>query len=329
MILKSIIMLSLFIIPITILSAGLVSSVWMVFVLYVIAGLGMAGIGMGVMHDAIHGSYSKNRKVNNWMSYSMNLIGANARTWHIQHNVLHHTFTNIEHADDDINTPFFLRFSPHAEKHWIQRYQHFYVWFFYGISTLLWITAKDFVNAIRFHKMGLYKSDEKLWKELVKIGAWKLLYYTYALILPIIFLPVSPWIVILAFVSLHIVTGLSVSTIFQTAHVMPDMDYPLPTETGVIDNDWAIHQLATTSNFSPKNRFFSWCIGGLNYQVEHHLFPNICHVHYKDLSKIVSEVAAEYNIPYHVNNTFVGAVVIHLGMLRNLGRMPAPLALAA
>ena len=329
MFLKSAIMLSLFFIPLTILSAGLVSSVWMVFALYVLTGIGMAGIGMGVMHDAIHGSYSKNRRVNQFMSYSMNLIGANARTWHIQHNVLHHTFTNIEDADDDINTPFFLRFSPHAEKHWIQRYQHIYVWFFYGISTLLWITAKDFVNAIRFNKMGLYKNNQKLWKELLKISGWKLLYYTYALILPIIFLPVAPWIVILAFISLHIVTGLSVSIIFQTAHVMPDMDYPLPSETGVIENDWAIHQLATTSNFSPTNRFFSWCIGGLNYQVEHHLFPNICHVHYKDLSKIVAEVAAEYNIPYHVHKTFAGAVVVHLEMLRSLGRMPAPVAMAA
>lgn len=317
-------MLALFFVPLTILSAGLVSSAWWVFGLYIMAGFGMAGVGMGVMHDAIHGSYSKNKKVNKLMSYSMNLIGANATTWRIQHNVLHHTFTNIAESDDDINTPFFLRFSPHAEKHPIQKYQHIYAWFFYGISTLLWITAKDFVNAVRFNNMGHYKGNKKFWKEILSIAGWKLVYYSYALILPMIMLPVAWWVVLVAFLTLHIITGLSVSTVFQTAHVMPDLDYPLPNNTGVIDNDWAIHQMATTTNFAPDNRFLAWCIGGLNFQVEHHLFPNICHVHYRELSKIVAETAEEYGVPYFVKKTFAGAVVDHVGMLRALGNMPAP-----
>lgn len=324
MFLKSGIMLTLFFGPLLVLCTGIVSSIPLVFALYITSGIGMAGIGMGVMHDAIHGSYSKNKRVNKIMSYTMNLIGANATTWKIQHNVLHHTFTNIEDSDDDINTPIFLRFSPHAEKHWIQRYQHFYVWFFYGISTLLWITAKDFVNAVRYNKMGHYKGARKFWQEITDISMWKVLYYSYALVLPMIFLPVAWWIVLLAFITMHVVTGTSVSVVFQTAHVMPDMDYPVPTNTGVIDNDWAVHQMATTTNFSPNSRFLSWCIGGLNYQVEHHLFPNICHVHYKNVSKIVAEVAAEYGVPYHVKKTFMGAVVDHLGMLRSLGHMDAP-----
>ncbi|NEN23950.1 acyl-CoA desaturase [Cryomorpha ignava] len=321
---KSGIMLTLFFGPLLVLCTGIVSSIPLIFGLYITSGIGMAGIGMGVMHDAIHGSYSKNKKVNNIMSYTMNLIGANATTWKIQHNVLHHTFTNIDASDDDINTPFFLRFSPHAEKHWIQKYQHLYVWFFYGISTLLWITAKDFVNAVRYNKMGHYKGAKKFWKEITDISIWKLVYYSYALVLPMIFLPVAWWIVLLAFISMHVITGLSVSIVFQTAHVMPDLDYPIPTNTGVIDNDWAIHQMATTTNFSPNSRFLSWCIGGLNYQVEHHLFPNICHVHYKEVSKIVAEVAAEYGVPYHVKKTFSRAIVDHLGMLRSLGHMDAP-----
>ena len=124
-------MLVLFFGPLITLSLGLAPSAPWVLVLYIMSGFGMAGIGMGIMHDAIHGSYSKNKKVNKLMSYTMNLIGANVTTWRIQHNVLHHTFTNIDESDDDINTPFFLRFSPHAEKHPIQKYQHFYVWFFF------------------------------------------------------------------------------------------------------------------------------------------------------------------------------------------------------
>lgn len=324
MFVKSAIMLTLFFGSLFVLSSGVVSSIPLIFGLYITAGVGMAGIGMGVMHDAIHGAYSNNKRLNKFMSYTMNLIGANATTWRIQHNVLHHTFTNIEASDDDINTPIFLRFSPHAKKHWIQKYQHIYVWFFYGISTLIWITAKDFVNAVRYHKMGHYKGNSKLWKEIVAITIWKAIYYTYALILPMIFLPVAWWIVLLAFIGLHIITGLTVSIVFQAAHVMTDMDFPLPNKTGVIENDWAIHQLATTTNFSPNNRMLGWWIGGLNNQVEHHLFPNICHVHYKDISKIVAEVAAEYGVPYHVKRTFGVAIVDHLTLLRELGHMDAP-----
>ena len=329
MFVKTGIMLTLFFGSLLVLNLGIVTSVPLIFGLYILTGIGMAGIGMGVMHDAIHGSYSKNRKVNKFMSYTMNLIGANATTWRIQHNVLHHTFTNIEASDDDINTPIFLRFSPHAKKHRIQKFQHIYVWFFYGISTLLWITAKDFVNAVRYNKMGHYKGTHKFWKEIVAISIWKIVYYSYALVLPMIFLPVAWWIVLLAFIGLHVITGLSVSIVFQTAHVMNDVDYPLPNKTGVVENDWAIHQLATTTNFAPNNNFLGWWIGGLNYQVEHHLFPNICHVHYKNISKIVSEVAAEYGVPYHVKETFMGAIADHMRMLRALGHMPAPVEVQA
>jgi linoleoyl-CoA desaturase len=127
--------------------------------------------------------------------------------------------------------------------------------------------------------------------------------------------------IILAFICMHFVTGLSISVVFQTAHVMPNVVFPKPNEDGVVDNDWSHHQLATTSNYSPRSRFFSWLIGGLNFQVEHHLLPDICHVHYKKLSLIVSETAKEYGIPYHSKRTFVEAIRDHVKMLRQLGRM--------
>ncbi|ELR73602.1 Linoleoyl-CoA desaturase [Fulvivirga imtechensis AK7] len=313
-------MLSLFFVPLIIVNLGVVTSPWLLFSSYILSGLGMAGIGMGVMHDAIHGSYSKNRKVNKYMGYTMNLIGANATVWKIQHNVLHHTYTNIDEADDDINAPFFLRFSPHAKKYWLHRFQYLYIWFFYGLSTISWITTKDFVRINRYKKMGFVKKEEYS-KEIMKLTGWKLLYYSYALVLPLIMAPQAPWMVILAFIAMHFITGLAISVVFQTAHVMPSADFPLPDEDGLIANDWAIHQLATTSNFSPRSRLFSWLIGGLNYQVEHHLLPNICHVHYRKLSHIVAETAREYGIPYHIKKTFVAAIWDHIKMLYQLGRM--------
>ena len=110
MIIKTFIMLTIFLFPFIILSSGIVNSSWVVFLLYIISGIGMAGIGMAVGHDAIHGSYSKNKKINKLVGYSFNLIGASSKVWEIQHNVLHHTYPNIDNADDDINTPFFLNF---------------------------------------------------------------------------------------------------------------------------------------------------------------------------------------------------------------------------
>jgi len=319
---KTVIMITLFFVPLVVLSTGLVTTIWLLFLLYITSGLGMAGIGMDVMHDAIHGSYSKNKKINKLLGYTFNLIGANATVWKIQHNVLHHTYTNIDHSDDDINAPFFLRFSPNAKYYWIHQFQYIYIWFFYGISTISWITTKDFVRLIRYRDMGFLSKKHEFQKALISMIFWKLLYYSYALIIPMIVIPL-PWgYILLAFLSMHIVTGLLVSTVFQIAHIMPMNEFPLPDENGMMKNDWYGHQFATTTNFSPKSNLLNWFIGGLNYQVEHHVLPDVCHVHYKKLSKIVANTAREYGLPYHVKKSFVLAISDHVKMLRKLGKKP-------
>ena len=320
MVFKTITMLALFFLPLIIVNMGIVRSPLILIALFMLSGLGQAGIGMGIMHDANHGSYSKNRKVNKYMSYTMNLIGANATVWKIQHNVLHHTYTNINDADDDINVPFFLRFSPHAKRYWLHKFQHLYVWIFYGISTISWVTVKDFIRINRYRKMGFFNDKSEFRREIVKAAGWKLLYYSYTLVLPMFTVSMAPWIVILAFICMHFITGLFISIVFQTAHIMPSTEFPLPDKNGLIANDWSIHQLATTSNYSPRSRFFSWLIGGLNYQIEHHLLPNICHVHYRKISHIIADTANEFGIPYNTKKTFVDAIMDHIKMLRQLGK---------
>ncbi|MEN2284383.1 acyl-CoA desaturase [Algoriphagus sp. SE2] len=320
MVIKTVFMLSIFFIPLIIIGTGLISSPLVLFALYITSGFGMAGVGMGVMHDAIHGSYSNSKKINKIIGYSMNLIGANANVWRIQHNVLHHTYTNIDHADDDINAPFFLRFSPNAKRYWIHRFQYIYIWFFYGLSTISWITTKDFVRLNRYKGMGFFKGGAEFRKEILKVLGWKIFYYSYALVLPLIMVPLPALIIVLAFLSMHFVTGIVISIVFQTAHIMQNVDFPKPDENGGIDNNWTIHQMATTSNYSPKSRFFSWLIGGLNFQVEHHLFPNISHIHYRKISQIVSKTALEFQIPYLVKESFFEAISEHVRMLRQLGR---------
>ncbi len=281
----------------------------------------MAGIGMGIMHDAIHGSYSRHKWFNNLMSNTISLIGANKDMWRLQHNVLHHSFTNIEDHDEDINAPLFLRFSPHAKKNKLHRHQHWYAWIFYGLSTLSWITSKDFISLERYRKMGLLKDRKTYRKYLRNIIFWKVIFFSLVLALPLLFSPVSVWTIVLAFLTMQFITGLSISIVFQTAHVMPNAEFPLPNEEGKMESERMIHQLLTTCNFSQKGNFLFWLLGGLTNQIEHHLFPHISHVHYKKIAPIVKQTAIEFGLPYNTNGSFVSALTKHFKMLKVLGSM--------
>ncbi len=327
MVAKTVILLIVYLAPLGLLYFGDVSSKWMVFGLWVIMGFGMAGIGMAVMHDANHGAYSKNTKVNNLIGYLLNMVGGNADFWKIQHNVLHHTYTNVTGADEDIDTPSFLRFSPHEERKWIHRYQHWYALFFYGFLTIPWITSKELQQLNDYRKKGLIPGGKPFRNLLIRSIVWKIGYYMYLLVLPMLLTPVSPWFTLICFLTMHYIASFLLGMIFQTAHVMPSLEFPKPDESGNLENNWAVHQLYTTTNYAPKSRFFAWFVGGLNFQVEHHLFPNICHVHYKRISTIVKETAQEFGLPYHSQKNFLDAVRGHLHILKTLGRqdhLPVP-----
>jgi linoleoyl-CoA desaturase len=320
MIIKTVFMFMLYIVPfIFIYSLPALSPLGLIG-LYIIISFGKAGIGMGIMHDANHNSYSSNKNVNNILGLSLNLIGANKRVWNIQHNILHHTYTNIDGADDDLNVPGLLRFSPHTKLRKIHRFQHIYAWLLYGLSTLFWMTSKDFVRITRFRKMGMVKDRRSFYMTLLNITFWKVIYFSYALVIPILIVPFSGWYVVLAFVLMHLITGLALSVVFQTAHVMPDTDFPLPAKSGKIEEDWYVHQLTTTTNFAPKSRIISWLIGGLNYQVEHHLLPKVCHIHYRKISPIIRQTASEFNLPYLTKKNVLAAIADHYRMLKQLGR---------
>jgi linoleoyl-CoA desaturase len=319
---KTVFMFALYLIPYFLMMFGVVQALPAMFFLCIVMGLGIAGIGLSVMHDANHGSYSKNPAVNKFLSYSLNLLGGHNANWQMQHNTLHHTFTNIDGHDEDIDAPaFMLRFSPHSDRRWIHRFQFLYAWFFYGLLTLMWSTTKDFKQLNRYRKMGLLDTHKRNYKkELTIILASKVLYFAYMIIIPMLVLNVAWWQFLLGFFVMQFTAGLLLSAIFQSAHVIEETKFPMPDKSGNIENDWAVHQLYTTANFAPKSRIFSWFIGGLNYQVEHHLFPSVCHVHYRRISAIVQSTAKEFNFPYHSKPTFVSAIWSHTKMLWRLGR---------
>ncbi len=324
MVIKTIFMFSLYIIPYGLIVSEIVTGMPGLIFLVVIMSFGVAGIGLSVMHDANHGAYSGKSWINSMFGYSLNLVGANAFNWRMQHNVMHHTFTNIHEKDEDISSRGILRFSPHTAWKKIHKYQFIYAWFLYGLMTIIWVVLKDFVRIVRYDKNGLARKHKvNITIEWVILIATKLIYIGYIFIIPLMLTSLLWWQILIGIVMMHYIAGFILAIVFQPAHVIEGTEYPLPDENNKLENNWAVHQLHTTTNFGNKNRWLSWYVGGLNFQIEHHLFPNICHVHYRKIAAIVRSTALEFGLPYKSARTFKSALHGHLQQLRQLGIKPA------
>lgn len=318
--LKSVFMLALYFGPFILMLSGLVTGTWTSMAMWALMGLGMSGIGLSIMHDANHGAYSKNERVNRAMGFVLNFIGGYHVNWKIQHNVLHHSFTNIEGYDEDIDKQGIVRFSPTQALKPIFKFQILYAPLLYAILTLYWFVFKDYEQLYRYNKQNLLKAQGVSFRgALLRIIFYKLIYLGFTIVLPILVTPLLWWQVIIGFILMQAICGLILALVFQSAHVIEETDFYTPDETGSVENNWAIHQMHTTSNFAVDNALLTWFIGGLNHQVEHHLFPTICHVHYPKIAKIVKATAAEFNVPYHEHKTFRAALVSHFRLLHHLG----------
>lgn len=320
MVLKAIIQLSLYVGPFVVILTVPMSA-WLALGLTVIIGIGEAGIGMSVMHDAVHGVFSKHKWVNTMMGKTMYMMGTNVANWRIQHNMLHHTYTNIYGMDDDIGTKAIIRLSSKAPLLKIQRYQHFYAFLLYGLMTITKIFT-DISQLNIYRKTGTLKAlNEKYSRQLLWLIITKIIYIGITLVLPLIFTDYTWWQILIGFVTMHATASVIMSVVFQMAHVVDDTDQIQPDENDIIHNELNVHQLMTTCDFGKNPGILSWYIGGLDYQVEHHLFPNVCHIHYPKIAPIVKQTAEEYGIPYHCNNTFIDALKSHVRMLKDLGKM--------
>jgi len=291
--------------------------------IWLLMGFGLSGIGMSIMHDANHGAYSQNKTVNYLMGHTLNLVGGSVFNWKLQHNILHHTYTNIAFIDDDIDDKLVLRFNPHTKVKAYQNLQYIYAFLFYGILTIYWATLKDFIQFARYTRNGVNPSTKT--ENFLLLGRMildKIAYFVITLGLPI-WAGIPVWEVMTGFTIMHFAAGIILTVVFQMAHTIEGTTHPLPDDNGNIENSWAIHQMHTTANFSHGNKFLTWYLGGLNYQVEHHLFPRICHVHYPEIAPIVKQTAAEFGIPYLQNETFGLAFISHLNTLKRFGRTPS------
>lgn len=319
MIAKTVIVFGFYLVVYLIILFTGIQSVAILFVLWGLLGLGQTLVGLCIMHDKVHKAYLNNKFINILLEIPIIAIGVESDIWKIEHNYMHHNYTNIDGLDQDIHPRFIFRFSRHQPKKWFHRYQHIYAVFFYGFLIIEWITIKDFLKVFKYLKMGFIKSNAEAGRLALKILVKKSIFYVIFLIIPLQMLPFPAYIVVGMFLTMLVIAGIAMTIIFQTAHVVPHTEFVNNTEQSVKDN-WHIHQLKTTSNFANENKFITYFFGGLNFQIEHHLFPGICHVHYPEVAKIVRATSQEFGIPYYTYRTFGEAVVNHFKMLKSLGK---------
>jgi linoleoyl-CoA desaturase len=288
-----------------------------VFECIILGGL-TAAVGFNVMHDGAHGSFSNNKAINRMAALSMNFLGASSIMWNMKHNIIHHTYTNIDGIDDDIEAKPFLRLCATQERHKLHRFQHYYFWFLYTLLLLVWVFKTDYKKYFT-RRIGNVPLRKLTTNEHIGFWAAKIGYSLAMIVLPIILLGFVKWMI--GFLIISMTAGFILSIVFQLAHTVEHLEFPVPTaDTNKIENEWAIHQVNTTANFATKNKLISWLVGGLNFQIEHHLFPKVSHVHYPAISKIIKQVCEEYGLSYVEYPKMRHAVASHVAYLRKLGQ---------
>lgn len=293
-------------------------STWIAVILAMIEGLLVAAIGFNVMHDGSHGSYSQKQWVNKLAALSANAMGANATLWNTKHNIIHHTDTNTPH-DDDIQAEPLMRMHPEQPHYAIHRVQHWYALFLYLFLYLVWVWWNDFrkyfAQAIGVKRFEFSKNDH------VIFWVSKLFYITVMLIIPMHLVGILP--TIIGYLILAGTCGVTMSVIFQLAHVVEKSTFPAPQEGSTVINhtSWAKLQVEETADFATKSRLLRIFVGGLNFQVVHHLFPKVSHIHYPKIQPIVKRICEEHGVVYTEFKTFWHGLSSHLRQLKKLGQV--------
>ena len=290
---------------------------WSLILLYSLLGLTESLMGFNIAHDALHGAYSSNSLINKILGYSFDFNGTSSYIWKLSHNGKHHTYTNIPGHDEDIDKAITLRLSPTDKLYPFHYYQHIYGPLLYFLTGLIWIWYGDFNWLFRS-----LKNREISAKEASIFLTFKAINATVYLLFPLYYLSAPWWQIVAGYLSMVFIGGFFLAVIFQLAHIVEKVQFPIPDQKGHVENDWGVHEMLTTSNFANENKLISYFLGGLNFQIEHHLFPYICHTHYPAVREIVKKTAKEFNIPYNEYPTFTAAFKSHIRTLKRFGREP-------
>ncbi|HYV34795.1 MAG TPA: acyl-CoA desaturase [Gemmataceae bacterium] len=290
---------------------------WQAVPAAILLALSIAGIGFNIQHDAGHGAYSNFAWINKLMAMTLDLIGGSSYAWHWKHAIYHHTNVNVAGHDTDIELGMAVRFSPHQKRYKFHRWQHLYMWPLYGIFTIKWHFLSDFQEIISGRIGKLRMPRPRGWDLVVFLGG-KATFFTLAFVIPL--LHHSVWAVMSFYGMVSVLLGIVLSIVFQLAHAVEEAAFPLPqTDTGRIENAWAIHQVETSVDYSRRSRVLAWLLGGLNYQIEHHLLTRVCHVNYPAISKVVEETCRDFGVKYTEHKSFAAGLASHFRWLKRMG----------
>jgi len=306
-----------------------VKSGWLQLLLCFSYGLAASAVGFNIFHDANHGAMSSNHRVNmGWAMLTSSVLGPSRYLWSYKHNVLHHRLTNIHTWDDDLETRGFLRLTP--RQHWKRRYcgQHLFVFLLYAINAIEMVFVKDFIQYFTLRINSHQRIPAMSTVEKMEFWIAKAIYFTIFVAIPFALLP--PGRVVTGFLIYEITLGLSLALVFSMAHQVESVDFPSPQGTPpTIGEEWGAHQMRTTANFANFHHGWNWFSGGLNHQIEHHLFPSMSHTHYVAIGRVVRRTADEFGLPYNHFETYGAALHSHYRLLRRLGARPSPAATLA
>jgi linoleoyl-CoA desaturase len=297
------------------------NSWWSAAPLAVLLGIAVAEIGFNIQHDGGHKAYSRHTWVNKLMAMTLDMVGGSSYVWRWKHVVFHHMYVNVAGHDTDIDLGIFGRLSPQQRRRALYRWQQWYLWPLYGLMAIKWQFYDDFRDVIT-GRMGEHHFPRPRGWELALFVGGKLVFFTLAFGIPLL---LHPFLTVLLFYAITVgVVGVVLSVVFQLAHAVQEANFPAPQpDTGRMQEPWAVHQAQATVDFARGNRLVSWLVGGLNFQIEHHLFPTLCHINYPAMSNIVEDTCREYGVPYKANPSFHAAVASHYRWLKRMGAVDA------
>lgn len=294
-----------------------VDGIWEGIIVSILMGFALVGIGVNLQHDGSHNAYSEHRWLNRGIAMTADFIGASSYFWRWKHNRIHHPFTNVFHFDTDIDFGILGRVAPAADRYWFHRWQHLYIWVFYGFLVMKWQLFDDFYSMVRA-RLGNHRISRPTGFDLIVFIVGKSLFFSYAFIIPLTLHPVGH--VIFFYFLTTFIAGLTLSLIFVLPHCCGDSEFPEPNkDTGQIENPRAIHQVRVTVDFMRNNPVVTWLVGGLNYHREHHLFPGVCHVHYSKIAALIDDLCVEFGIPHKEHRSYAAGIASHYRWLRRMG----------
>ncbi len=287
---------------------------------YCSMGILLVIIFLNLIHEAVHHTLFKRKWLNQLYICFFDLMGANSYVWKNRHTRLHHNYPNIMGWDSDIEQSDLARVFPHGEFKPYHRYQHIYLPLLYPLFLFNWLLLRDFKDYFNKKKV-IWKVVSIPGQEYVKLFLWKAFFLFYIFILPKMLLGINWLQMVVAFCIMIFTGSIFALLVLISPHASVENEFPLPDENNMMQHTWLMHQLSNTNDVNEDNWFTRFFMGCFNYHIAHHLFPNVHHVFYPEVTAIIREEAMKHQLPYR-SYPLATALFNHYRLLKQ-NRMPA------